>query len=279
MSYSLNTERRLREQICHIGELMHRFQYIDATSGNISARLDHDRILATPSGLAKGFMKPDELIVVDMEGKKVGGGTAANRDLKPTSEILMHLEAFKQRPDVMGVVHAHPPTAIAMSIAGISFQQCTIPEAIVVLGLVPTAPYSTPSSAENRDAISQLIVMHDAIMLAYHGSLTVGPDVWTAYMRLETLEHTAKILYMVHQLGGGPALPPEQVQKLLDLRKQLGLSRPGDDERYCENCGLCHPTGVHIYQQAPTPAEIESKIRERVAAAVHETLKINGQKS
>jgi L-fuculose-phosphate aldolase len=269
---SLQLERRLRDQICHIGRLMHQFQYIDGASGNISARLDAERILATPSGLAKGFMKPEELIIVDLEGKKIGG-TEANRLLKPTSEMLMHLEAYKKRPDVMGVVHAHPPTAVALTIAGISMQQCTIPEAIVVLGLIPTTPYATPSGAENRDAISHLIESHDAIMLAYHGSLTVGPDVWTAYLRLESLEHTAKILYMVQQLGGGKPLPPEQVKKLLDLRQQLGLARPGDDERYCEHCGVCHAsTATHIYPTEATPNQIETHLRERIAEAVRVAL-------
>lgn len=274
MTYSLNAERRLREQICHIGRLMHQFQYIDGASGNISVRLDDERILATPSGLAKGFMEPDQLIVVDMEGKKVGRGTVANRDLKPTSEILMHLEAYKKRDDVHGVVHAHPATAVALTIAGVSLQQCTIPEAIVVLGLIPTTPYATPSGAENRDAISQLIEMHDVIMLAYHGSLTVGPDVWTAYLRLESLEHTAKILYMVHQLGGGESLPPHQVQKLLDLRQQIGLGRPGDNERYCDHCGVCHPTNIHIYQDnsSPNPAQVEQHMRQRVEQVVREAL-------
>lgn len=275
MPYSLHTERRLREQICHIGRLTHQFQYIDGASGNISARLDDEFILSTPSGLAKGFMEPDQLIVVDMDGKKAGRGTAANRDLKPTSEVLMHLEAYKQRPDVNGVVHAHPPAAIALTIAGISLQKCIIPEAIVILGLIPTTPYATPSGAENRDAISQLVQSHDAIMLAHHGSLTVGPDVWTAYLRLESLEHTAKILVMVEQLGGPKTLPPEQVQKLLDIRRNLGLSRPHDEQLYCEHCGVCHPRGNHLYvanQPDPSPSEVEASVRKRVEAIVREAL-------
>jgi L-fuculose-phosphate aldolase len=188
----------------------------------------------------------------------------------------MHLEAYKQRPDVMGVVHAHPPTAVALSIAGVSLQKCTIPEAIVILGLIPTTPYATPSGPENRDAISELIINHDAIMLAYHGSLTVGPDVWTAYLRLESLEHSAKILYMVEQLGGGPSLPPEQVQKLLDIREKLGLSRSGDNELYCEHCGVCHPKGTHMYPQnesEPTMTAVEAMVRSQVSEAIQNALK------
>lgn len=262
-------EQQLREQICQIGRLMHQFQYIDGTSGNISARLDDKRVLTTPSGLAKGFMSPEQLIIVDMEGRKVGYGTAANRDLKPTSEVLMHLEAYKQRPDVMGVVHAHPPTAVALTVAGVSMQQCIIPEAVVVLGLIPTTPYATPSSSENRDAISNLIRNHDALMLAYHGSLTVGPDVWTAYLRLESLEHTAKILYMAHQLGGATPLPPHHVEKLLQMRQQLGLTLPADGELYCEHCGVCHVSEQHI----EWVEDVEALVRAKVQAAVRDTLK------
>jgi L-fuculose-phosphate aldolase len=233
------SEQELREQICLIGQLMHRQGYIDGASGNISARLDAERILATPSGLAKGFMTPDQLIIVDMDGNKIGPSTPANANFRPTSELLMHLECYGQRPDVYGVVHAHPPTAVAMTIAGYSFQRCLIPEAVVLLGIIPVTPYATPASPENRDAISELIGQHDAILLAYHGSLTVAEDIWKAYLRLESLEHTAKILYMVEQLGGARhPIQPEQVEKLLRTREQLGLSRPGDAQRFFEACGV-----------------------------------------
>src|SRR5215208_4209023 len=110
-------ESSLRGLICHIGRLMHQARYIDGGSGNISARLDSERILATPSGLAKGFLQPDQLIVLDMDGNKIGPGTEANRNLVPTTELLMHLECYRQRPDVFGVVHAHPSTAVALTIA------------------------------------------------------------------------------------------------------------------------------------------------------------------
>jgi L-fuculose-phosphate aldolase len=230
-------EEALREQICKIGRLMHQNHYIDGTSGNISARLGPDRVLCTPSGLPKGFMSPDQLIIVDLDGKRVGTVTPANVDLKPTSEILMHLECYRQREDVDGVVHAHPPTAVALTVAGIGFDNCMIPEAIVILGVIPTTPYATPASAENRDAIRHLIQQHDAIMLAYHGSLTVAGNVWEAYLRLESLEHAAKIMYMAHQLGRIEPLPPHQIDKLIAMRQQLGFARPGDVQRFREAYG------------------------------------------
>ena len=218
---------------------MHEGRYIDGIAGNISARLDAQHILVTPSGLAKGFLQPDQLIVLDLDGNRVGAATDTNRNLRPTSELLMHLECYKQRPDVQGVLHAQPPTAVALTIAGVSLRVCVVPEAIVVLGLVPTATYSTPASVETRDVIRLLVAQHDAIMLSYHGSLTVGSDVWQAYLRLETLEYTATILHRAAQLGPIMPLPPEQVAKLLELRRQLGYWREGDEERFCELCGVC----------------------------------------
>jgi L-fuculose-phosphate aldolase len=225
-------EQQLREQICQIGRLMYDRHLIDGNSGNISARLENGLMLATPSGVAKGFMTPDHLIVVDMNGKRVDTPTLANEHLRPTSELLMHLEAYRQRPDVGGVVHAHPPTAVALTIAGYDFERCIIPEAVVLLGLVPTTPYATPASVEDEQAISQLVRSHDAIMLTHHGSLTVAPTVWDAYMLLETLEHSADILYKAETLGGARDLAPEQVEKLLDMRQRMGLMRTGDSERF-----------------------------------------------
>ncbi|MFP4323751.1 MAG: class II aldolase/adducin family protein [Anaerolineales bacterium] len=219
-------ETTLREQICEIGRQMHRFQFADGTSGNISARLPDGTILMTPSGLAKGFMYPEQLIIVDTDGNRLDEPTPANADLHPTSESLMHLEAYKKRPDVGGVIHAHPPHAVALTIAGLSPQTYTLPETLLLMGEVPVTPYATPASAENRDAITDLIEDHDAILLAYHGSLTVGADVWKAYMVLETLEHAAHIITLVHALGGGPDLPPEQLDKLRALGKGYNVVNP-----------------------------------------------------
>jgi L-fuculose-phosphate aldolase len=225
-------EKSLREQICLIGRLMHQREYIDGASGNISARLDENRILATPSGLAKGFMSPDQLIIVNMEGERIDEPTETNAHLRPTSELLMHLECYRQREDVQGVVHAHPLTAVALTIAGYDFQRCIIPEVVIMLGLIPTTPYATPASPENRDAISTLIYEHDVILLSHHGSLTVGHSVWDAYLRLESLEHSAKTLYMAEQMGRVQNIAPDQIEKLLAIRKRLGMMRPGDPERF-----------------------------------------------
>lgn len=227
------TEAELRALICRVGALMYQKGTIDGTAGNISARLDDNRILLTPSGLATGFLQPEQLIIVDLAGQRVDQPTAANAGLRPTSESAMHLECYRQRHDVNGVVHAHPPTAVALTLAGVDLGQCLIPEMVVLLGLTPTAPYSTPSSEENRAAITALIREHDAIMLSNHGSLTVAKSLWDAYLLLESLEHGATIIHRALQISQElNAIPPEQIDKLVGYREQFGLLRPGDRERF-----------------------------------------------
>lgn len=211
----------LRQEIVRIGQLMYDKGLVVGADGNISARVGRDSFLVTPSGLPKGMLQADQLIVVDGQGRPVGSYLARNRNLTPTSELHMHLEAYRQRPDVNAVVHAHPPTTIALSIAGISMIEPYLPETLVMLGEVPTAPYSLPSSSENADAIRELILTHDAIVLQRHGSLTVGRSILEAFLRLETLEQTAKVLFMLAQLGdgnprnAGKPLTPEQIRRLI----------------------------------------------------------------
>jgi L-fuculose-phosphate aldolase len=225
---SNKTEQELREQICLVGRQLHQFRLVVGIGGNISARLDDDRFLITPSGFSKGYMNPDQLIVIDSEGNKVGAGTAANQDLRASSETPMHLEAYKKRPDVGGVLHAHPSHAVALTMAGVDLQRFTIPEGIVLLGIVPTAPYATPSSEENKVVVSDLIERHNAIMLPFHGSLTVGKDPWAAYLLLESLEHNACLIYRASLLGGEESLPQEEIQKLLKMRRDFGFAPPAE---------------------------------------------------
>ncbi len=268
----MTNEQTLREEIVQVGKLLYDRSLIVATDGNISARLPDGNILITPSGLCKGLMTPDQLIIIDLEGHKIGPSTATNKDLVPSSETAMHLEAYKQRPDVMAVVHAHPPHAISLSIVGISLADCMLPEAIVFLGLTPTTPYATPSSTENADAIRRVITGHDALVLQRHGSLTVGNNPLNAYYRTETLEQIARITYMLNNLGGGQPLPPNQVEKLIDTRRKLGLARAADDIEFCEVCGVCHMEGQHQTPTSTTPPSQSSEdqlvrlITERVMA-------------
>lgn len=242
---NFQTERLLRDEIVRVGKLLYDRGLIVSTDGNISARLTPDRIVCTPSGLCKGLMTADQLIVVDLDGKRVGGSTPANRDLKPTSEMRMHLEAYRRRSDIRGIVHAHPPTVMAASIAGLDLAQCLIPEAIVLLGVVPTTRYATPSSEENVQAIRDLIGGHDAIILQRHGTLVVGSSATDAYLKTETVDQMARVAMMLAVLGKSNPLPAEQVTKLIEQRRALGLARSADDAEFCEHCGVCHLPGQH----------------------------------
>ena len=264
--YDWGREQALREEIVRVGRLLYERGLVVAADGNISACLDEEHVLCTPSGLCKGLMTPDQLIVVDMQGHKVGPGTSANRDLRPTSEVFMHLEAYRQRPDVGGVVHAHPPITVALSIAGVSLADCMLPEVIVNLGLVPTTQYATPASQENVHAIRNLIANHDGIILQRHGALTVGRDAWEAFMRLESLEQIARITLVLQQLGRGEPLPPEQVEKLLAQRREMGLAHPGEEEEFCAICGVCHLNGQHVQSlpQAQSEADLIHSITQAV---------------
>ncbi len=263
-----NHEYTLREEMVRIGRLMYERGYVVANDGNLSARMDENHVLCTPSGLCKGMMSPDQMIIVDMEGRKVGQATAANRDLVPTSEVFMHLEAYRQRPDVQAVVHAHPPTTVALSIAGISLANCMLPEVIVNVGLIPTTQYATPASLENVSAIRELIVGHDGIVLQRHGVLTVGRCLLEAYMRLEAIEQIAKITMILEQLGRGEPLPPAQVEKLLEQRRKMGLARPGEEVEFCRICGVC-PVQNPSAQLARTGEELSESDANTQTELIH----------
>jgi L-fuculose-phosphate aldolase len=228
------TEHELRQEIIRIGRLIWERGWVAATDGNLSARLGSDRLLVTASGLSKGFLTTDDLLVLDLDGKTTSSYRGRNRH--PSSEISMHLEVYRQRPDVSAVIHAHPPKAIAFSIAGVSLARCVIPEVIVTLGSIPTTGYATPGTGEVPESIRQAIREYDAIILAHHGSLTVGRTLWEAYLRLEKVEHTAEITLTAHQLGQVQTLSPEAVAKLAEKRREL-LQREGRD--LCEGCSIC----------------------------------------
>jgi len=262
------SERELREEFVRVGQLMHSRNYVAATDGNISARLDDDRFLVTPSGLSKGFMTPDQMVVIDWDAKPVGMGAygphryGAARDLRPSSEIYLHLEAYRQRPDIRAVVHAHPPTAVALSIAGISMARCLLPEVIVTLGLIPTTEYAMPASPEGATVIRDLIKNHDAIILQRHGSVTVGSSPFDAYLKLEKVEHTAEITLRLLQIGQEQPFPPGAVGQLVARRQDQGLMLPGQFEEIQSACNVCGlSTHCPLPERQPRPISSGSSLR------------------
>jgi L-fuculose-phosphate aldolase len=194
-------EHELRREMIRVGRIMWERGYVAATDGNLSARLGADRLLVTGSGMSKGFLSDEDLVVIRLDGEPVSA--YRGRGQQASSEISMHLEVYRQRPDVEAVVHAHPPLSTAFSIAGVSLARCVIPEVIVTLGAIPTAGYATPGTPEVPDSIRQAIQEYDAIILAHHGSLTVGHSLWEAYLRLEKVEHTAEITLAAQPRSAG----------------------------------------------------------------------------
>src|SRR5690349_22272563 len=210
----------LRADIVEIGRRMYARGYTASNDGNISVRIDIDRLLMTPKSVCKGFMTPDMMCVTDLSGKKIAG------DRDPSSEALMHLEVYRQRTDVNAVVHAHPPIATGFAVAGIPLDRAVLAEVLTTLGSIPLAEYATPSTSELPAAIRKYVKAHDGMLLANHGALTVGADLFSAYYKMETIEHFAKISLVARLLGGERLLSREEVDRLQGLRGMYGIAAP-----------------------------------------------------
>lgn len=236
----------LREEVCEICRRCYARGWLSATDGNVSVRIGRDRLLATPSGLHKGFLKPNDLIIVDMQGRRVTGPH------RPTSELAMHIACYEERPDVNAVVHMHPTYCIAFSVAGETLAQCLLPEIVFTFGVIPTAPYSAPTTDEVPAAIKKYIADFDAMILDRHGSLTIGTDLMDAFNKLERMEHVAEITHAARQLGEVKPLTPAQISQLQQIGDDLGLPRRKIN-LMCEQCNACSRGG--IVRWAPPPAE------------------------
>jgi L-fuculose-phosphate aldolase len=182
------------------------------TAGNLSIRLSDERILATPTAMSKCLLKAPDMVVVDMEGRRV----TDSRNV--TSEIGMHLAIYRQRPDVQAVVHAHPPIATGFASCGMALEEPLCSEVVMALGSVPLAPYATTGTDDVACSIEPLIADHDAVLLANHGVVTAGSTLQDAFMRMETVEHFAHICLVAHQLGCPRPLSPDHLQQLAEAR-------------------------------------------------------------
>src|SRR5437899_5094410 len=216
----MTSESSLRADIVEIGRRMYARGYTASNDGNISVRLGADRLLMTPKSVCKGFMTADMMCVTDLDGQKLQG------DRDPSSEMLMHLEVYRQRPDVAAVVHAHPPTATGFAVAGIPLDRPVLAEVLTTLGSIPIAEYATPSTKELPEAVRKYIKAHDGMLLANHGALTVGADLFGAYYKMETIEHFAKISLVARMLGRENLISREEVLRLQELRGTYGIKSP-----------------------------------------------------
>jgi L-fuculose-phosphate aldolase len=213
-------ESTLRADIVEIGRRMYARGYTASNDGNISVRLGTDRLLMTPKSVCKGFMTPDMMCITDLDGRKLQG------DRDPSSEMLMHLEVYRQRRDAQAVVHAHPPTATGFAVAGIPLDRAVLAEVLTTLGSIPIAEYATPSTKELPDAVRKYIKAHDGMLLANHGALTVGGDLYSAYYKMETIEHFAKISLVARLLGRENLISRDEVMRLQELRGSYGIKAP-----------------------------------------------------
>ena len=225
----MNLDTRLREELCQVCRLLYDRGYVVGHDGNVSVRLGEGCLLITPSGVSKGRLEPDMLVVCDLEGRVLEG------DRYPSSEMAMHLLIYQERPDVGAVVHAHPPVSTAFAICQKTLKEKYLTETISCLGEVPVAPFAMPSTREVPESIRSFVADHSAVLLANHGALTWGADLWAAFDRMETVEQTAKIYAAVQQLGGGVELTREQTERLLALsgryEKLAGRLEPEKEDR------------------------------------------------
>jgi L-fuculose-phosphate aldolase len=261
--------------------------FVASNDGNISARLGADRLLMTPANVSKGFMTPDMMVVTDLDGTMVSGAPGR----KPSSEILMHLVAYRERPDVGAVVHAHPPLSTGFAVAGIPLDRAVLAEVVTTLGSIPIAEYGTPSTRELADAVAPYVRLHDGLLLANHGALALGRDLLSAYYKMETIEHFARISLVARMLGRERLLSREEVERLQALRGRYGIaspapicpapppagatdpdcqtivapSSPGD--RLVADTGVARPSGIGTSDEIRlTYAELTALVDEVVAA-------------
>src|SRR5664279_3209493 len=272
----VKTEREYRDDICQIGRLVFQKGWVAANDGNITIRMDQERILATPTGVCKGLMQPDDLIVVDMKGNKISGRAQG------TSEIAMHTTVYGLRPDIKAVVHAHPPVATGFATAGRQLNLALLPEVVIGLGCVPLADYGLPGTDALTEPMLPLIPKYDAILMANHGAVCYGEDVFKAYFKMETMEHFARIQMVAELLGGPKVLPRTEVDKLLDARTRYGVKARSAGEPNCpmsaeEAAGAsCGTSGGTKGNQSRGGEEHFYVSRSELVQIVEEALKARG---
>ena len=257
---ALKTEDEHRRDICVVGRWILERGYVASTDGNISLRLDPRRILTSPTGISKGMMAADDLVITDLEGNKLSGRR------NPSSELGMHLLIYKRRPEVNAVCHAHPPVATGYAAAGIPLNKAILCELVLALGCVPVARYGTPGTPELAEALEPLVQSFDSILMANHGVVTCGPDLLTAFFRMETTEHFARVALVSELLGKQVLLSGGDVEKLLAARARYGLQTAATVGPDCPvTSDTAEPERITL-----TRRELEALVDEAVQKALEE---------
>jgi len=211
-------EQKIKEQIVQIATRCYDRGLLVAGDGNISVRVGENRLIATPSGVSKGWMTPEMMCVVDLQGNPLEPSP-----YKVSSEWPMHRIIYEHRPDVHAVCHAHPPHATGFAVAGLSLSKAILSEVVLTLGCVPLAAYGTPSTRELTDAIEPFLQYHDALLMANHGAVAYAATLEQAFNKLETLEHTCKISFIARSLGNENTIPDRAIPKLFEIRERNGV--------------------------------------------------------
>jgi len=249
----------LKREILEVGKRIYDRGYIASNDGNISARLEDGRILITPTGISKGFMKEEDLILVDSEGKILSGNK------QPSSEMQMHLYIYKNRPDVNSVCHAHPPYATGFAVAGIPLDKKILPESIITFGSIPLVEYGTPGGEKLYLPLLKYLNNYDAFLLANHGAVTVGSDVLSTYHKMETVEHTAHITFIAQQLGNVNELDKDEIAKLILQREKFSIRKNVGNEQV-----TTQPVSTSINSSKP---EIDNSTKELIIKISEDILK------
>lgn len=246
MYHPLFNNPEIKNWIVEIGRRVYNKGFAAANDGNISYRVGENEVLCSPTMICKGFMTPEDICMVDLDGKQLAGTK------KRTSEILLHLAIMKHRPDVRAVVHCHPPHATAFAVAREAIPQCVLPEIEVFMGEVPLAPYETPGGQQFADTVVPFLKATNTIILTNHGTVSFGKTLEEAYWKTEILDAYCRILILSKQLGGITYLNEQKSRELLDLKQKLGF----DDPRFhMEDCDLCGNTAFREgYSEAQVPA-------------------------
>ena len=211
-----------RADIVEVGRRLWTRGFVASNDGNISVKVAPDRLLMTPASVSKYDMTAEMMVVTDLRGQVVSAAPGR----KPSSEMLMHLVAYDKRPDISAVVHAHPPIATGFAVAGIPLDRAVLAEVVTTLGSIPIAEYGTPSTRELADSVAPYLRVHDGLLLANHGALALGRDLWAAYYKMETIEHFARISFVARQLGQERVLSRQEVDRLQALRGSYGIASP-----------------------------------------------------
>ena len=233
-----------RKLICDIGRRMYDRQFVAGNEGNLSIRIDEDRVLCTPTLISKGFMEPDDLCVVDLNGEQISGKR------RRTSEVQLHLEIYRKRDDVRSVVHCHPPHATAFAISREPIPVGVLPEPDILLGEVPIAPYETPGGRPFADTILPFVELSNTIILSNHGTVSYERDCEKAFWLTEVLDSYCRTLILANQLGGISRLTRQQTFELLQLRKDWGFEDPRHAESYSDTDLRDHPLFRKTWQRS-----------------------------